>query len=359
MSTYFQGLNYGLANEDTKIEFELAPENAKSIFTVCGSGSRVLPLIAKNPENIHVVDLSDVQLALFRLRLAAVKNLSYDEFLYLLGYTNSHSKKRSDLMMRLNLSKEDLVLWKSEEAKWEARGFIYLGRWENHFMMLGRFYKKISFTDVRPVFEAKNLGEQRELLKKHFHPRLFNLYTKIVLNDYVSNKLLYKGHFAGGKDKKTVNMTASEFVINEFSDLFQNTWVRGNYFLNMIFLNEVSYKESFPIECDEDLFTKIKSSKTQVFCHQDNLLNLMYKEAHDFYSLSDTFSYMTNAEVGNFLGNLPQNIKKGSKIVIRTFMRKPTFGIASPWATDGALNLKMAKKDCTRMYEFSILEKIL
>ena len=39
-------------------------------------------------------------------------------------------------------------------------------------------------------------------------------------------------------------------------------------------------------------------------------------------------------------------------------MRKPSFKITPPWKTDPELNLKLAKEDCTRMYEFSVLEKL-
>ncbi len=360
MSTYFQGLNYGLANEDTWIEYNLAPQNADSFFSVCGSGSRVIPLLAKHPKNLHVVDLSETQLASFRLRYAAVKYLSYNEYLFLLGYVkvSKDHKRRSELMKKLHLSSEDELLWKSQQNLWEENGFIYLGKWERHFMQMGRVFQKLTFTDVRPLFETKNLEEQRKLLPKYWHPNLFKAYTKIIMNEWVANKLLYKGHFAGGKQKKTMEVSASEFVFREVNDLFMNTWVRGNYFLNMIFLNEVAYKDSYPTECSEKIFNLAKTADTQIHFHRENLLQLLLDKPHDFYSLSDTFSYMQDEEVKDFLMKLPPSIKAGSQIVIRTFMRKPSFTVIKPWATDVATNQKLAHQDCTRMYEMCILNKV-
>jgi S-adenosylmethionine-diacylglycerol 3-amino-3-carboxypropyl transferase len=358
MSRYFQGLNYGLANEDTWIEYNLCPERPKSIFTVCGSGSRVLPLMAKNPDEIHVVDLSETQLALFRLRLAAVKKLTYEEFLFFLGYVKDAKPiKRTDLFSILELNDEDRNLWRSQQSLWENQGFIYLGKWERHFMNMGKIFQKLTLTDTRPLFEAKDLAHQKKILPKYWHRRLFKIYTQIIMNEWVANKLLYKGHYAGSADNKTMNVSASEFVYREVNDLFQNTWVRGNYFLNMIFLNEVSTPDSYPAECDRKIFESVKIGKTKVYCHQQNLLELMLKQGHDFYSLSDTFSYMKDEDVKDFLTKIPSGLDPHPQIVIRTFMRKPSFTISGPWVTDEKRNEKLAQQDCTRMYEMCVISK--
>ncbi len=355
---YFQGLNYSLANEDTWVEYKLAPENAKSYFAVCGSGSRVIPLLAKNPQELHIVDLSEAQLKLFRLRLEAIKKLTYEEYLYFLGYDNHSSKEsRADLFSRLTLSEDDQQYWKHFEKDWLPSGLIYLGRWERHFMMLGRLFQRLTFSNLLPLFATHSFQEQQAIREKYWKEKLFILYTRIVMNEWVANKLLYKGHFAGATDKKTMKMSAADYVSSEFNDLFKNTWVKSNYFLQLIFLNKVTFKEAFPAECDEALFDKIKHGTTKIFFHQKNLLELLKERPHDFYSLSDTFSYMSDSEVANFLSSLPEEIPHKTLMVIRTFMRKPSFQVVSPWSEQIERNKQLAKEDCTRMYEFSVLEK--
>lgn len=359
MSKYFQGLNYSLANEDTWVEYHLAPQNARSIFTVCGSGSRVTPLLAKNPEELHVVDLSDIQLMMFRLRVAAARNLTHAEYLYFLGYTKASPSNtpRAMTIARLGLSESDLKHWRAQESTWKDEGFIYLGRWESHFMKLGRIFRKVSMSNLWPIFEARNMQEQKEAIDKYWKDNFFKYYTKVVMNEWVANKFLYKGHFAGGKSNKTMQLSAAEFVYREFSDLFANTWVRSNYFMQMIFLNRVAFPEAFPAECNEGVFEGIKSARSRIHFHQENLLNLMKHTPHDFYSLSDTFSYMSNDDVRTFLADLPKEVPAGTHMVIRTFMRKPSFEVSAPWVTDQRQNQDLARKDCTRMYEFTNLTK--
>lgn len=205
---------------------------------------------------------------------------------------------------------------------------------------------------------AESLDEQKAMLNKYWKPGLFRLYCKVVMNEWVANRLLYKGSYAGGKSKKTMQETAAEFVFREVNDLFQNTWLRKNYFLNMIFLNDVSMPDCYPAECNPEIFEKVKVANTTIHFHQQNLLELLLKEPHDFYSLSDTFSYMQDEDVMDFLGKLPASIKPRSKIVIRTFMRKPSFKVAEPWVSDSKVNKDLAQADCTRMYEMSVLTKV-
>ncbi len=357
MSEYFVGFNYSLANEDTNIELKLAKENPDSMFVVCGSGSRSVPLLSKNPKELHVVDLSIDQLMLFKLRYAANKALAYDEFLYFLGYNKAsvRHQSRADLFMKLDLDEKEKEYWKSKMDLWKDNGVLYLGKWEKHFMMLGRFYQKTISKNLRPIFEAKSLAEQKEILSQYWKPLAFKIYTHLVMNPYVANKLLYKGHFAGGKNKNTMKISAAELVYQEFNDLFQNTWVRANYFVQLIFLNEVAYREAFPPEAQEEIFDKVKKSESKIFLHQDNLLSVIGQRDHEFYSLSDTFSYMSDGQVQNFFDLLAPNLKPETKIVIRSFMRNPDFPLKAPWNSDTVLNTKLHKEDCTRMYEFKVL----
>jgi len=355
---YFHGLNYSLANEDTWIEYKLAPENAHSFFSVCGSGSRAIPLLAKNPVELHVVDLSEAQLKLFRLRLAAIKKLSFEDYLFFLGYVTTPTKSmRSNLLNELELSVNDLDYWNSFKGQWEENGFIYLGKWEKHFMMLGKLFQKLTLSNLLPLFASKDFSTQKSLLSKYWKDSLFRFYSKIVMNEWVANKLLYKGSFAGAKNKKTMHVTAADHVSGEFSDLFTNTWVKENYFLQLIFLNKVTFREAFPAECSEELFYKIKSSSTKISYYQGNILEVLKEKPHDFYSLSDTFSYMKDEDVSDFLSSLPEDVKPMTQMVIRTFMRSPSFTVTSQWVTNPELNSKLAKDDCTRMYEFRVLKK--
>ncbi|MFZ4714639.1 MAG: DUF3419 family protein [Bacteriovoracaceae bacterium] len=359
---YFEDFNYSLANEDTWVELKSAPENCDSIFAVCGSGSRSVPLLALNAKELHVTDLSINQLRLFQLRLAAIKSLDYEEYLFFLGYQKKWKdqdplKTRLEFFNRMSLNSEEKFYWEERKVLWMPNGVIYLGKWEKHFMMLGRLFQKITFSNLDPIFAAKSLEEQKPLVKKYWARNAFKFYTQIVLNAYVSNKLLYKGFYAGSDELRTSSLTPAELIFQEFNHVFDHTWARSNYFLQLIFLNEVRYPEAFPAEATKEIFNKVKMSQTKVIYHQKNLLQLAKEQAHDFYSLSDTFSYLTDTEAQEFFRDLPI-LKSGSKVFIRSFMRNPRVKFDGPWKTLEQ-EIEWAKKtDSTRMYEFKILQKL-
>ena len=79
-------LNYTLANEDTATELAILPRGLKHVVAVAGSGGRVLPLFAQNPQHVSCVDLSLEQLMLTELRIAAAQVLQHSEFLSFFGY---------------------------------------------------------------------------------------------------------------------------------------------------------------------------------------------------------------------------------------------------------------------------------
>ena len=64
---YFSKLNYSFANEDTTVEMEILPKGAQRVVCVAGSGSRVLPLLAKKPHKLVCADLSEQQLYITEL----------------------------------------------------------------------------------------------------------------------------------------------------------------------------------------------------------------------------------------------------------------------------------------------------
>jgi len=365
MSEYFQSLNYTLSNEDTRIEWKLLKDGVKSVFCIGGSGARVLPLLAKNPGTLDVVDLSLEQLALVELRVAAAKHLSRDEFLFLLGYRGGvpgdsvSGDERIEVFMSLkpHLSEKTFRFWMDRKNAWTPRGFILLGRWEGHFQKMGRVFREVLRIDTRPIFEAHSLEEQARLFKKHFKPLVFKAFVRIAASEFVFNRFLYKGHFSGQADRRTEPRAPSVFIEEEFTRLFTRTLIRKNYFLQILFLGGIYYEEGLPLEAREDVLALVRKSKTEVNYRQDNLLNVLKTTPYDFVSLSDTISYISEADAKALLLELPSSTRSGSRMVIRSFLRRPPEIASQGWEQLKAEEEWARDLDTTGVYEFDIFEK--
>lgn len=404
---YFNKLNYSLANEDTQIEYSLLPEQSHRVFTICGSGARVLPLIAKNPKQIKIVDVSQEQLWLCELRIAAAQQLTYDEFLYFLGYrqsldsvttatvatttatatttvataaasapaptptpTNStesaapdasnhikQAKDRRALFASLKLSDPCHDFWMTNSSYWETSGFIFLGKWERHFQKLNKFLHLIFRHDFKPIFAAETIEEQKKIFRKIFRPFLFKTFLRIVASEFIFNRFLYRGHFSGTADKRTEQRPPWQFIYDEFTRLFTTTKVSQSYFLQVLFLGSIQYEEGLPLEASPAIFQSIKNSQSEILYCKENLLEILKNESFDFISLSDTISYLCTETGEQILSLLHPTTPIGATIVIRSFLRAPQIAQHKHWTLSEVESKRALSSDCTGVYQFHIFTK--
>ncbi|MCX7978000.1 MAG: BtaA family protein [Bdellovibrionaceae bacterium] len=362
---YFTGLNYTLANEDTRVEYDLMPDQLPVVFSIAGSGARCLPLIAKNPDVLDVVDMSEAQLFLVELRFQAAKALSYEEWLFFMGYRgaiqNSDSlagDDREKLFHRLDLSERARQYWLERRMGWRDRGFILLGSWEAHFQRLGVFFRNFLRCDFSPVFEAQSLDQQKKIYYEKFPHIRFDNFIRIVASEYVFNRFLYKGHFSGSQGRRTEERSPSEFIREEFRRIFSTQLVRKNYFFQVLFLGGIRYEEGLPLEAHRFIFDKVKASQTKVRYRLGNLLELLHSEPYSFVSLSDTISYLPNQEANKILQKMNSRTPAGSIVVIRSFMRAPQKLDTQGWESMPEKESWAFAIDGTGVYKFHIYRKI-
>lgn len=360
---YFSDLNYTLANEDTQIEYNLLSENAQAVFSIAGSGARCMPLIAKNPAEIHIVDMSVSQLYLCELRFQAAKVLSYEEWLFFMGYRgglqegNLTGDSRAKLFEQISLSAEAQKYWTERRTGWQSRGFILLGRWESHFQKLGKIFRDYLNCDFSEIFRAHSLEEQINLYETKWPHKRWKTFLRILASEYVFNKYLYKGHFSGAKDDKTETRPPYQLVQEEFKRIFTTQLVRKSYFMQVLFLGEIRYEEGLPFEAHRRIFEDLKKSKTKIHYHCGNLLEVLPKTAFDFVSLSDTISYIPAYKAQSILQDLNEKTPSKARVVIRSFMRAPQEISLKGWKHLPAAEAEAHKVDGTAVYQFHIFEK--
>lgn len=361
---YFDDLNYSLSNEDTRIEYELLPEGAQRVFSIAGSGARCLPLLAKNPKHLDVVDMSENQIFLFELRWRATQVMSYEEWLFFMGYRggiqawSEGDDSRFELFEKINLSTAARNYWLLRRSGWENQGFLRLGRWEKHFQRVGGIFRNFLKCDFSPIFKAQTIPEQLVAYEKFWPHRRFKALMQVVASEFVFNKFLYKGHFSGAGDRRTESRSPSTFLLEELYRLFQTQLVRKNYFLQILFLGEIRYEEGLPWEAHRHIFEAIKSSKAEVTMRVGNLLEELPRHAYDFISLSDTISYLPEEDARNILHKLHPGLNvESSLVVIRSFLRAPRKINYEGWIECLDKNEWAHRIDGSGVYQFHIFKK--
>jgi len=358
---YFDDLNYTLGNEDSSLEFTVLPRNTNHILAIAGSGSRILPLLAKHPKQLTCIDTSSQQLYLTELRIETLRSLEYDKFLAFWGYP-THSlapEERKKVFHGINLSKATYSYLNNlfKENKWES--LLYLGRWERTFITLSKINKLITGKKASGLFYQKSTKEYFSYLKNNFPHKALAFVVFILGNASVFNALLYKGRFP----KKNIPGTMPKFYLKAFNRLFNQGLARNNFFLQLLFFGKLIFPEGNPIECDKKIFNlaKIGVNKAKIIYLRGNIIERITKivDSIDFISFSDVPSYFTGEVEKNYLQDIYPYLSPHALVVIRYYLHIPEGAIMKGYKDISENYSDQIDKEKVQMYLIKILSKQL
>ncbi len=356
---YFNSLNYTMGNEDSFLEFKVVPNNANHIVAVAGSGSRVVPLLAKHPQHITCVDSSIEQLSLTELRIATIQKLSHTQFLAFWGYTpkNMTTTERKEIFNTLNISSRAKKTMHPIFKAYNWHSLLYAGKWENTFKKLSKINRLLIGKKGLGIFDCVNQKDQEKYLKTIFPHKAWSIVVFLLGNAVVFNTLLYKGRFP----KRNIKTSLHSFYIERFQRLFKQDIVRKNYFLQLLFFGKLMFTEGLPAECELDIFTRAKVGlqNTNISYVYGNIINEVQSVTQliDFLSLSDVPSYLSAPQEQNFMQDIRKHMSPNGIVVNRYYLRTP-----ENLQTAGYINItnnfkKIIEQERIQMYYFGIYKK--
>lgn len=327
---YFNQLNYTLGNEDTSIDVEIVKRlGSQKIFNVAGSGSRSFPLIAYGA-SLAMVDISEYQLALCRLREALYKQLDFQDFLLFLEFPPYHGqdnrRERQKIFKELELKSSDRDFFRGLFIENDWNSLLYLGRWERTFQTMSNGLRLILGRRYSEIFECYTQDEQNEYLQKRFPKHKWKALLFLLGNKSVFNALLYKGDFI----EKNVEGSHFQYYEDSFNQLFNNNLVRSSFFAHLCFFGEILHSDGNPIEAYEENFNLVKESlnngkKAEYF--QGDLVKILgsdeHKNKYDYIGLSDVPSYFKGDIETNFLQEIKSSLVDHGIVCLRNYLRIP------------------------------------
>ncbi len=321
---YFNKLNYSLANEDTTLEMNILQPQAGHVVSVAGSGARVLPLFAKQPAQMTIVDLSNEQLWLSELRIETARILEHEDYLKFWGYPpNIGSPEfRRRVLSEVMISDACRNFFRRvfDELQWQS--VLYNGRWERTFDKISRLCRSLLGEDAVRIFESTTIQEHMKYMLSEF-PRLkWNFLIFVVGNSSFFNAFLYGGHFP----KKNTEGSHRSFYQNAYDRIFAAGLPRENFFLQLTLLGEIKYAEGNPVECREDVFELIKKGirSARIQYVNNNVVECvegLTATPADFVSLSDVPSYFDDSTSINFLSRMSSGLNPQALVVARYYLR--------------------------------------
>jgi S-adenosylmethionine-diacylglycerol 3-amino-3-carboxypropyl transferase len=360
--TYFNKLNYTLANEDTSVELAVLPSRVEHAVVVASSGARVVPLLAREPRLLTCVDVSPAQLSLTRLRLAAVRALDHESYLALLGYPCASARvmsasDRKACFWALALPDEDRqrLLPFFEHVAWDA--IAYSGTWEHTMRSISGAVRRVLGHHVQRFFSPATLGEHLRYLARDFPLCRWRLLILALGNAAALNALLYKGQHP----RKNIPESYYRFYRRGFQRLFEQSRPQENFFLQMLFLGRLEHHEGLPLEADASVFAAAKSAlaRTELRFQIGDVIELIRTGGtrFDFLSLSDTPSYYPAVRAHDFLQEIKSAASPAARVVPRYYFRVPARLDTSGWARMTDDYRQLIEREKTQIYRIDVWER--
>lgn len=322
MGAYFKHLNYTLGDEDAATEMNMLTEGGEHVFAIADCGSRIVPLLAREPRKLTCVDISPDQLAVTRLRIALLRQVDRDVYCQFLGYTHGMTPRaRQTLFSGLDLEDPYRAVLEEMLTRIYWGPLVYEGKFERMLITLSKVTRTVLGKACERLFEVGDVRTQAAYFRRDF-PRLrWKLVLALLGNSTALNSLLYKGDFPEKNIPKSYLRIYSEI----FERLLTQFPARSNFFLQLIFLGHIRFEEGLPIECHPDVYARaqahVKSCEVH-FIEGDVLTSFGATGGNiDYLSLSDVPSFLPDETAQHCLQRARPYMRTGGLAVIRGHVR--------------------------------------
>lgn len=359
---YFNSLNYSLGNEDTRFEGEIVKGIApKKVVSICGSGSRCLPLFHDELKELVLVDVSEQQLFLVQLRLETIKQFSIEEFKLFWGYAPYRSlencSKRESMFSQLGLNREcrDYFAELFLDLDWQSP--LYDGKWEKTFILFSKLIQKVMSTSVlNKMFSHNSIESQRDYFKNEFPRWKWNILINIIGNKKLFNVLLYKGDFV----KKNSEKTYFRYYKDAYDHIFENHLLKNNFFIQLCCFGYIKYDGGNLYEASLEVFQRVKRNigNVKITYEKENILDVIARNKDiDFISFSDVPSYFSGETEKYFLKNTKKSLSDNALIVLRHYLRKANANRDGFDDISAKYSAEISKEQ-VQMYDIEVLKNV-
>jgi len=312
MHDFAGSLHYSSCNEDSLTEIKaLNIKETDEIICVTGSGGRVLNLLTQKPKRIVAIDLNPIQNWLLELKMAAIKNLDYDNYVKFLGL--KPCKERLELFDKLknDLSEDAYRFW-GNKKRLIRNGVLYQGILEKYCKHFSNGLKAFMGEKVDKILSFDNLKEQQ-----HYYENVWknddNLKKFIESHDVNksgSNHTLYYGKGYGFDD----------FIYQALDKGFKTGLVRDNYYLCMVIDGSYERATTLPMCLEKENYALLKDNLDRIEIVTNEIVTyLKGLNSHtlDKFSISDLGGYLDDKEYNELLQNIIRTSRKDAILCAR------------------------------------------
>lgn len=366
----FKGFVYNQIWEDPAVDLAaLALKPHHSLITIASGGCNVLNYLAADPARIIAIDLNPNHIALTRLKLAALRELSsYEDFFRFFGAANDDlNREIFDDVLSARLDEDTRRHW-GKRVPLRGRRIDMFARNLYRYGLLGRFIgilhaiAKLNGKRLEDIIEANTPAEQRAAFNRIVAPMLENKAIRLLSKSPVSFYAL--GIPPAQYDELIAGSAANPIDIlrQRVEKLACDFPVRDNYFAWQAFARgyDTRKREAVPPYLDRAVYDIIRTRTDRVEVHHASLIDFLKEQPaqslHRFVLL-DAQDWMTPEVLEKLWTEIDRTAASAdARVIFRTagadspLPRKLPPPLLAPWAYREDESRKLHAQDRSSIY---------
>jgi S-adenosylmethionine-diacylglycerol 3-amino-3-carboxypropyl transferase len=283
------------------------------VLSICAAGDNVLALLLREPRSITAVDLSGAQTALLELKLAALRGLSYEELVALVGARPCADRRGLYARIRDELPAAARAYWDANAAVLDS-GVIDAGMAERY---LDRFRRehvaRLDQTGLARLLDLDDRHEQIRLWERLFGTPEFESAYRVQADPAA---------IAGdGRDATTFRYLDVDDVpgvlLGRMRHVCTQIPTRGNFYLERRFTGRFGDLALGPPYLRPESFDRLRALADRVSVVTgtlDEVVRAAPAGAFSAANLSDVFEYMSEDMTGDLLELIASRLRGGGRL---------------------------------------------
>jgi S-adenosylmethionine-diacylglycerol 3-amino-3-carboxypropyl transferase len=339
--------------EDPAVDEQaLRIKDGDTVFTITSGGCNSLGFLRFHPSAIYCVDINPAQTYLMELKIAAFKELDFENCSAFLGLTQCNNRKQIFLSLQKKLPPEALSFWQ-QHMRIIAKGIIMNGRYENFVKTAGGILRLLQGSKkVNTFFSLSSVEEQKQFYKAHWDNRRWRWIFNTLFN---KKRLAKKGLVSDYFYFDDGSSSFSEIFYKRASHVMEDIPVQTNYFIALYFLGHYLDNTNVPEYLKQENFLIIKNNIDKIHpITADSKYWLQQQPANffDAFALSNICELMNDMDTHKLFTEVIRTAKPEAKIIFRNLMvpREVPADLQSVIKKDESLSKEIQFKDRSFVY---------
>jgi len=336
-------------------ESDVAALHIKSndvVQAITSGGCNVLGFLLHNPKVIYSVDINPAQSYLLELKIAAIKEFEFKEFIAFAGLIDGVSRMALYTKLKFLLSTNAVDFW-DKQSKIIEQGFIMNGKYERFIKLAGKFISLLQGRKrVLDLFEKKTKTEQAAYFDNVWNTKRFKYIFKILFNKrMLAKRGLVADYFTFDDGSKSF----ADSFYNRSKKVFRDIPIENNYFLSLYLLGKFRNLDEVPVYLREENYGIIQSrvDRIKIITNEaQQWIDTMPDHSIDCFALSNICELMSEEETHSLFTAVDRTAKEGARIIFRNLMipREVPKDLQASIKKDESLSRKLYENDRSFVY---------